>query len=62
MSDELPELLPYSVRRRRLELEQRLPQDRTQDEDINAVVEEHVRLEQRSVPVNLGFARMKGRR
>lgn len=60
--NDAPELLPYSVRRRRLELEQRLPQERTADEDINAVVEEWVRFEQRSVPVNLGFPRMKGRR
>ncbi|MCK1501490.1 hypothetical protein [Bradyrhizobium sp. 188] len=61
MNDE-PELLPYSVRRRRLELEQRLPQDRSQDEDINAVVDEQLRLERRDVPVNLGFSRLKGRR
>lgn len=61
MNDE-PELLPYSVRRRRLELEQRLPQDRSQDEDINAVVDEQLRLERRDVPVNLGFSFLKGRR
>ncbi len=61
MNDD-PELLPYSVRRRRLELEQRLPQERTADEDINATVDEWVRLAQRAVPVNLGFSNMKGRR
>ncbi|MGY4295383.1 hypothetical protein ACVWXN_003478 [Bradyrhizobium sp. i1.4.4] len=61
MNDE-PELLPYSVRRRRLELEQRLPQDRSEEEDINAVVDEQLRLAQRDVAVNLGFSRLKGRR
>ena len=61
MTDE-PELLPYSVRRRRLELEQRLPQERTADEDINATVDEWLRQAQRDVPVNLGFSRLKGRR
>lgn len=60
MNDE-PELLAYSVRRRRLELEQRLPQDRSADEDINAVVDEHVR-DLQAPTVNLGFSGMKGRR
>ena len=61
MTDDL-DLIPYSVRRRRPDLEMKLPQERSPDEDINAVVEEFLRAEQRNPPVNLGFADRKGNR
>jgi hypothetical protein len=60
VSDDL-DLLPYSVRRRRPELDQRLPQDRTIEEDINAIADAAARGSSQPV-VNLGFARLKGRR
>lgn len=61
MSDEL-ELIPYSLRKRRPDLEMKLPQERTSDEDINAVVDEAIRRDHQHHPINLGFARMKGHR
>lgn len=61
MSDDL-ELVPYSMRKRRPDLELKLPQDRSVDEDINAVVDESIRRDQQQHPVNLGFARLKGHR
>ncbi len=60
--DELLDLIPYSARRRRPVLNTKLPQDRTFDEDLEAIVEEHMRAERRNGSVNLGFARMKGHR
>lgn len=60
MTDDL-ELLPYSQRRRRLDIESKLPQDRTPDEDINAVVDEHLRGGAQPA-VNLGFLRFKTKR
>jgi len=61
MSDEL-ELIPYSMRRRRAELDARLPQDRSADEDLNAVVDEAIRRDRRDVAVVIGFASRKGHR
>jgi hypothetical protein len=62
MSDQDIELVPYSIRRRRPDLELKLPQERTADEDINAIVDEAIRLDRQHQPVNLGFARLKGHR
>lgn len=61
MSDDI-ELIPYSQRKRRPDLELKLPQERTPDEDINAIVDEAIRRDRAHHPVNLGFARLKGHR
>ena len=61
MSDE-PDLIPYSARRRRHELELRLPQDRTAEEDLNAVSDEAIRRASSGASPNLGFPSWKGRR
>jgi hypothetical protein len=57
-----PERLPYSMRKRQRQLDHRLPQDRSADQDINAAVDDEVARELSDHPVNLGFARMKGHR
>jgi hypothetical protein len=62
VTDELVELIPYSMRKRRPDLELKLPHERTADEDINAIVDESIRRDAAHHPVNLGFARFKGRR
>ena len=56
------ERLPYSMKKRQRQIDQRLPQDRSADADINAVVDDAVAREFADHPVNLGFARFKGGR
>lgn len=61
MSNE-PDPIPYSLRKRRPDIDQKLPQDRSADEDINAVVDGTIRSEHSRCDVTLGFARFKGHR
>jgi len=61
VSDRDLELIPYSMRRRPLQLNTRLPQDRSADEDLEAVTDEAIRRQLRGNSPNLGFAEWKGR-
>lgn len=61
MSEEPPRI-PFSMKRRQRPQNHSLPQDRSADVDINAVVDDAVARELSDHPVNLGFARLKGHR
>jgi hypothetical protein len=50
------------MKRRQRPQNHSLPQDRSADVDINAVVDDAVARELSDHPVNLGFARLKGHR
>lgn len=56
------ERVPFSMKKRQRQLDLLLPQDRTADQDINAVVDDAIARELSNHPVNLGFSRMKGHR
>lgn len=60
--DRYLDLIPYSMRRRASVLNRKLPQDRDADEDLEAVSDETIRRDRAELPVNLGFASLKGRR
>lgn len=56
------ERIPYSFKKQMRQVDQRLPQEQTADENINAAVNAAIESDRRALPVNLGFACKKGHR